>query len=331
MTPVRLAVASDFHYAGPRERSRGNDYEYGDLAHPLVKHLLRLHRRHVWLRDPLAHGHLLADFLNAAAGADHVVINGDYSCDSAFIGVSDDAAFESAKMCLDAIRGRFPGRAEFVFGDHELGKLSLGGAKGGMRVASFERAVTGLGLKPFWRRDIGRYTLLGVVSTLVGLPVFTRDALTGELAEWHRLRAAHLALIRQEFQTLPSDRRVLLFCHDPTALPFLWREEAVRARLAQVEQTFIGHLHSPLILWQSRLLAGMPTITRLGPTVHRLTQALNQARHWRPFRVRLCPAVAGIELLKDGGFLWVRLDPNGRLPLSIERQKLPRRASPPSA
>jgi hypothetical protein len=324
MKRVRVALVSDLHYAGPLERARGNDYGYRELRNPLHRALIRAYGRYVWLRDPLDLGYLLHKFLEASAAADYAIANGDYSCDSAAIGVSDDAAFESVRTCLGAIRSQFGDRTAFTYGDHELGKLSLAGARGGMRLASFHRATQDLELPPLWRLDLGRYTLIGVVSSLVGLPVFSRDALPSELPEWEAIRSTHLAAIATEFTRLPPNQRVLLFCHDPTALPFLWREQAIRQRISQVEHTFIGHLHSNLILWQSRLLAGMPTINFLGPTVRRLSLALGEARHWRQFKVRLCPAIAGLELLKDGGFLWLEIDPEGVEPLGVTCERLPR-------
>lgn len=324
MNRVRVALVSDLHYAGPLERARGNDYGYRELRNPLLKALVRAYGRYVWLRDPLDLGYLLHKFLEASAAADYAIANGDYSCDSAAIGVSDDAAFESVRACLGAIRKQFGDRTAFTYGDHELGKLSLAGARGGMRLASFHRAKQDLELPPLWRLDLGRYTLIGVISSLVGLPVFSRDALSSELPEWELIRKEHLAAIATEFASLSPNQRVLLFCHDPTALPFLWREEAVRQRISQVEHTFIGHLHSNLILLQSRLLAGMPTINFLGPTVRRLSLALGEARHWRQFKVRLCPAIAGLELLKDGGFLWLEIDPEGVEPLKVSRERIPR-------
>jgi hypothetical protein len=324
MKRVRVALVSDLHYAGPLERARGNDYGYRELRNPLLRGLARAYGRHVWLRDPLDLGYLLHKFLEASTTADYAIANGDYSCDSAAIGVSDDAAFESVGACLGAIRKQFGTRTAFTYGDHELGKLSLAGARGGMRLASFHRANQDLELPPLWRLDLGRYTLIGVVSSLVGLPVFSRDALSSELPEWELIRRAHMAAIATEFARLSPNQRVLLFCHDPTALPFLWREEAVRQRISQVEHTFIGHLHSNLILWQSRLLAGMPTINFLGPTARRLSLALGEARHWRHFKVRLCPAIAGLELLKDGGFLWLEIDPEGVEPLGVTCERIPR-------
>ena len=48
--------------------------------------------------------------------------------------------------------------------------------------------------------------------------------------------------------------------------PFLQDEPVIRDRLGQVERTVIGHLHTPLIHWKSRMLAGMPVIKFLGTT-----------------------------------------------------------------
>jgi hypothetical protein len=158
----------------------------------------------------------------------------------------------------------------------------------------------------------------------VALPAMEGDTLETERAEWSRLRGEHMEEIRRAFAALRPGQRVLLFCHDPTALPFLRDEDPVRDRLPQIEQTIIGHLHSELILWKSRLLAGMPRIGFLGSTARRMSAALNQARHWRPFRVRLCPALAGIELLKDGGYYTVELDSTARQPARFRFHRLAR-------
>src|ERR1039458_6191400 len=58
-------------------------------------------------------------------------------------------------------------RARFTFGDHELGKLTLFGGKGGMRLASWHCATQQLGLQPFWKLSLGRYLLMGVASPLI--------------------------------------------------------------------------------------------------------------------------------------------------------------------
>ena len=79
-----------------------------------------------------------------------------------------------------------------------------------------------------------------------------------------------------------------------------------------------------LVLWKSRLLAGMPVVKALGPAVYKMSTALNQAQGWRPFKVRLCPALAGIELLNDGGYLTVTLDLEAKRPAEFTFHPLPR-------
>jgi len=314
---------SDVHYASDAEKQRR-----GHEARVIPSRILRIaatgYRRFLWLRDPFAHNHLLDRFIQAAGDADWVIANGDYSCDTAFVGVSDDAALASARLCLDKLRGAFNGRFQAVIGDHELGKMSLFGGQGGPRLASWQRALDSLELAPLWRLDLDQWVLVGVASSLVALPVFDPELLPEERATWHRLREHHIGAIRDLFRGLDPQQRVVLFCHDPTALPFLWREGVVRTRLGQVALTVIGHLHTRLIYWQSRLLAGMPRIAFLGNTVRRLSEALQQARCWRPFHVRLCPSLAGCELLKDGGFAFLSIDPDSTEPPSFRIRRIRR-------
>jgi hypothetical protein len=321
---VTVAILSDIHYAGPAERARGEDYELRVIANPLLRAFARAYRHLVWMRHPLDQGRQLDRFLADVQPVDYLVADGDYSCDSAFVGVSDSAVFQSARECLGKLRAKFGDRAWFTFGDHELGKLPLFGGKGGMRLASWHCATQQLGLRPFWKFSAGRYLLIGVSSPLIALPASQADALPEEWPEWQRLREAHLAEIRAAFDALLPEQRVLLFCHDPTALPFLGREEAVRRRLPQVEQTILGHLHTRLILWKSRLLSGIPPIRFLGRNVSRFTSALNEAHQWWPFRVRLCPALSGIELLNDGGYYTAQLDPEANRPARFTFHPLPR-------
>jgi len=321
---LKIAILSDIHYAGAAERARGSEYELRSIANPLLRAFVAFHRHFVWMRHPLAQAPQLDRFLDAAGAADLVVANGDYSCDSGFVGISDAAAFASAQECVGKIRSKFGDRAHFIMGDHELGKLTFFGGNGGMRLASWTRATESLGLKPFWQLELGHYLLMGVTSPLIALLVNQPDALPAEWPEWQKLRVTHLAEIRAAFDALNPEQRVILFCHDPTALPFLWREESVRRRLPQIEQTIIGHLHSRLILWKSRWLSGIPPIHFLGHSIRRYSSALHEAQHWRPFRVRLCPALSGIELLNDGGYYVMDLDSAAKLPAQFTFHPLPR-------
>jgi hypothetical protein len=319
-----IAILSDIHYACAAEQARGDDFEFVGMENRLLRAAYRTYRHFIWMRHPLHQGGQLDRFLREVGDVDLVVANGDYTCSTAFVGLADNASLQSAVECIGKLRAKFGERLLLNFGDHELGKLSLFGARGGMRLAAWRRATGELGLQPFWRVELGNYVLLGVVSSLVALPVFRHDALPEEWHEWEKLREQHLAEIRATFAALQPHQRVLLFCHDPTALPFLWREDAVRTKLPQVEQTIIGHLHSNLFLWKSKLLAGMPVLKFLGHSARRMSTALNEARHWRPFRVRLCPSLAGIELLKDGGYFTVELDAEAKRPAQFTFHRLPR-------
>lgn len=311
--PIRLCIVSDVHYACDAERER-RDYLQEGIHNPLLRLANKIYRHFIWLRDPFGHNHLLDEVLNQPEPPDFVVANGDYSCDTRFIGVSDDAACQSAVECLQKLRQKFAPRFQAILGDHELGKASLGGGLGGLRLASYYRAQEELELQRFWQVTLGNNVLLGLASTLVAFPIYEPDSLSSERPEWQRLREEHLAEIRRAFVNLHPDQRVLLFCHDPSALAFLWREETVRSKLSQLDQTIIGHLHSNLVFWKSRLLAGMPPIHGLGNTCRRLSSALREAKCWKHFKVRLCPSLAGIELLKDGGYYTAELNSEARQP-----------------
>ncbi len=321
---ITIAVVSDVHYACAAEQARGDDYEIDAIPDGFKKVLLRFYRYYIWLRHPLRQNRLLDEFLNRNDDADWVVANGDYSCDTAFVGISDDAAFESVRECHGKLRAKFGERLLATLGDHEFGKFSFVGNNGGMRLASYERAMRDLQLQPFWTNEVGRYVLAGVTSSLMTLPLLRAEAQPEEWNQWQQLRNEHLEEIRKGFAAIPSDRRIILFCHDPTALPFLAEENSVRNKLDQVELTVIGHLHSPLIFWKSRLLAGMPEIRFLGHSIRKMSRALSQAKHWRPFKPVLCPSLAGVELLKDGGYLTIKLDPSARTPLEVKRHRIRR-------
>jgi hypothetical protein len=321
---LTLAILSDIHYASAAEQARGGDYELSGISNPIVRAVLKAYRHFVWLRNPLRQNNLLDRFLDEIGAPDCVVAVGDYSCNSAFVGVSDDASCQSVHECLGKLRQRFGDRFRAVIGDHDLGKVSLLGDQGAMRLASWRRATCELGLESFWEIELGNYVLMGIASSLVALPIFELDTSADERPEWERLRAEHLSEIRRAFESLKLGQKVLLFSHDPSALPFLLHEDAVRSKLLQVEQTIVGHLHSDLVFWKSRVLAGMPRITFLGHSVRRFSTALRDARCWQPFKVRLCPALAGIELLKDGGYLTAELDAEADRPVRFRFHRLPR-------
>lgn len=321
----RIVIVSDIHYAGPREHAHGRDFEFAGAPPSFAKSLATLYRNHIWMRNPVGNNHLLDRFLAQTGHADLVIANGDYTCDVAGLGVAHDEALESVQLCLGKLRARFGDRLHVIIGDHELGKVSLLGDHGGLRLQAWQRATGDCGLRPFWRVEVGNFVLLGVTSTLIGLPMFHADALPAEWPEWEKLRAAHLAEIRAAFSALQPQQRVVLFCHDPSALPHLWREEAVRAKTSQIAHAIVGHLHTRILLWKARVLAGLPPLRGGGISLQRMTSALSEAKHWRPFNVRLCPSLAGIQLLRGGGFLTMDLDETAAQPPRITFHKIPRK------
>ena len=308
---MEILIASDLHYAGPAERARPH-FESTLILNPVLRALVRLYRKYIWMAEPLDHYDMVKKLIAEAGQPDFTVLIGDYSCDSAFVGISDDAVFASVQDCLERLRVVYEPHLAITIGDHELGKFSVFGGHGGMRLASYHRATNDLKLAPFWQKDFGVYVLIGVTSTLGALPVFDLEMLQAERKEWEQLRAAHLSEINAAFGRLRPEQWVLLFCHDPTALPFLAELPEVHSRLGQIEATVIGHLHSELVIRTARILSGMPRIAFLGSTVRRLSSALAMASQWRSFRVRLCPSLAGIEMLRDGGYLTATIDPTGQ-------------------
>ncbi|MDX1951303.1 MAG: metallophosphoesterase [Verrucomicrobiota bacterium] len=313
----QLLVLSDIHFAGPAEKERV-DFELQQVHNPMSRMFIRFFRRVVWLRDPFGHNHLLDQLLERAGAPDIVIANGDYSCDSAFIGVMDDPSFQSASLCIGKLREKFGARLRLTIGDHEIGKQSLAGRSGGFRIGSLQRATHELGLQPTWSVKLEFHTLIGVTSSLLALPVFEPETLPNERDAWKESRNEHIRKVAALFEDIPPGHRILLFCHDPSALPFLAQIPQVSERFSQIERTVIGHLHTPLVFRLSRVLAGMPTLTFLGNAVRRMSSALNRARGWKPFKVVLCPSLAGSQLLKDGGFYRVLLHQNGRAELIFE-------------
>ena len=140
---ARLLILSDVHYAGPLEQKRSR-YETRSVDHPAARMVLNIYRRYIWLRDPFAHNHLLPALCHQAGEVDHVIGNGDFSCDSAFIGVSDPAARQSAELCLGYLRERYGEKFQPVLGDHAFERRAA--VPEVLEVASRKLFLIGLGL-----------------------------------------------------------------------------------------------------------------------------------------------------------------------------------------
>ena len=319
---IRITVISDVHYAGAAEQAR-RGFETRVIRNPALQLAARAWRSWVWLRDPMAHNERLGRLIALNPSPDLVVANGDFTVDSAFVGVSDDAAMSSAREALERLREAYGARLLATIGDHELGKQSLFGGVGGLRLESWARCGSELGLAGVWRRDAGPWVLVGVASSPAALPVFEPELLHAERDDWQKIRSGMLQELGEVLASVGPDRRLILFVHDPSALPFLGAEPSVARVLPQVALTVVGHLHTPAIFRLGRRLAGMPRIGFLGNTVRRYSTALQEARWWREFRAVLCPSPTGIELLKDGGWLELVLDPDGVSDVRVMPRRLP--------
>ncbi|MDG1890898.1 MAG: hypothetical protein P8L18_06260 [Verrucomicrobiota bacterium] len=297
----RVFILSDVHYASEQERDRG-DYEAPTVSNGPLRFFLKQYRRRLWRRDPFACNHYVDRFIAAVHEGDLIIGNGDYCCDSAFIGVSDDPSLRSAEECLEKLHGAFGNRFVGLIGDHDLGKKCMSGAVGGMRLESYKRCIDSLHLNAFFKVELGHYALVGMNSTLIGLPEWIADCPEEERESWICLREAHLSEIRRAMGQLTEKQRLLFFLHDPSALPHLAEFAWIREQWPRLDGTFIGHLHSELIHGLSHLFAGMPRIHGLGHTALKISTALQKARTWKPFKVHLVPAPSGIECWKKGGF-----------------------------
>lgn len=314
---MKIAVLSDIHLLGPRESERRRRIfrdlgEDRPLANRLWRRGLRRVRSRLWNRRAAERDAFFFRALDEISPfqPDWVVALGDYGGDTHGVGLSHDDAFESVSRALDLLKRSFPDRCLFVFGDHEVGKYSTELRRGGIRLASLVRGERELGLESLWHHSEGRIHLVGVNSTLLTLSLFLPEALPGEIPAWQERAAAYRGNLRELFAGLPDDARILLFCHDPSALGALADIPEVRARLDQVEKTVLGHLHSPSLLRPSRWLARLPAWTPRYPIARIIAQGVRSAGCWDLFRPIVCPATFGAGRLFSGGLLFLDVGPN---------------------
>ncbi len=317
---MQLAVLSDIHLVGPAELALANA-GYGSIrAHP--DPVARAWRQGLYrVRRRFWNGHLkwrhtaFLQALDEVAGRnpDWVIANGDYGGDLGGIGLSHRATLDSASLVVELIRNRFPGRSRFVFGDHDLGKYSTLLREGGIRLDSLDLGERQLQIPSFWHEINGDVHLIGVNSSLFTLDLFLPEAIADEIPEWRRRRAAHIAQVIEAFDQLPARARVLLFCHDPSALTILGELPAIRRKLHQIEMTVIGHLHSPTLLRLARYAARLSGIKPRYPVARIVAKGIAGARQWTRFNPVVCPSTFGTGHHVAGGILLVTLNGAGRL------------------
>ena len=254
-----------------------------------------------------------------------VIANGDYGGDHGGVGLSDTATFESASRVVNLIRTLYADRARFVFGDHDLGKYSTELRNGGIRLNSLELGEKKLGIPSFWQEVDEDIHLIGVNSSLFTLDLFLPEALADEIPEWRRRREQHIEHVSRAFDGLPPKARVLLFCHDPSALHALSQVPVVTKRLRQIEMTVIGHLHAPSLLRLARLVPTRSGWKPKYPVARIVAQGLEGVRSWKMFHPVLCPSTFGAGQHFSGGILLVEKDEKGRL--TSRRRRIRRRGA----
>ena len=319
---MRLAVLSDFHVLGPGELEK-SDQSYKQLGAGLDpvrrywrKGLYRVRRR-LWNTHPELREAAFLKAMDEVAdfNPEWIIANGDYGGDTGGVGLSDQHTFESAAGVVDLLRKRFAERIRFVFGDHELGKYSTVLRDGGIRLSSLELGEKKLGIPSFWHEIDDEIHLIGINSSLFTLDLFLPEALAEEIPEWQRRRAEHVAQVSHAFDGLPKDARVLLFCHDPSALAALSQVPVIVDRLNHVEMTVIGHLHSPSLLKLAKLVPSVrPKKWRPKYPVARIVaHGLEGVRSWKMFNPVVCPSTFGAGHHVHGGVLFIERNPSGKL------------------
>ncbi len=327
---MRLAVISDFHVAGPKERVRSASsyHDIGNGLHPLKRKWRRgLHRARarLWNANPEWRSEAFLRALDCVSGykPDWVIANGDYGSDQGGVGVSDEATFESASGVIRTIRRTFHQRCRFIFGDHDLGKYSTLLRSGGIRLKSLNLGEEVLGIPSFWHELDDGYHLIGINSSLFTLDLFLPEALAEEIPHWRERRARHIADVCETFSRIPSKGRVILFCHDPSALHALSELKPVRERLPQIDMTVIGHLHSPGLLKLARLVPQRASAWRPKyPVARIIAHGLKGVGSWKMFKPVVCPSTFGTGHHIRGGLLFVEKSASG--PLVARRIRIPR-------
>lgn len=326
---MKLAIISDIHVLGPRELAEAHDAhaQLGAEVNPITRKWRRgLHRvrRRLWnghleLREP-AFRHALARLLDY--DPDWVIANGDLGGDYGGTGLSNDATFESAAGAVDLMRDLFADRCRFVFGDHDLGKYSTVLRGGGIRIDSLDRGEKRLGIPSFWHVVDEDFHLIGINSSLLTLDLFLPEAIAHEVPEWRRRRAEHIEAVTHAFDGLPRHARVILFCHDPGGLTALSQVPVVQKRLAQIELTVVGHLHSPSLLKLAKLAPSTKGWKPRYPVARIIARGLEGVAAWTQFNPVVCPSTFGTGHHVAGGLLYIEKDAEGAL--VTRRVKLPR-------
>lgn len=304
---------SDLHVMGPGEEASSLEsvLALGEGDHPLrrrVRRGMNRVRNRFWHWDPKSRMACFHHALEMVADyhPDWLVLNGDYGGDHEGVGLSDEHTFASAAMVIGMVRETFPHRTRFVFGDHDIGKYNTIRRRGGIRLLSLRRGEDDLGIESFWHIEHDSHHLIGVNSSLLTLGLFLPEALEDEVQDWRRLRDEHLARVTEVFEGLPAPARIILFCHDPSALAVLGAVPEVRRRQSQILRTVVGHLHTPGLLALNRVVGRLPAPpANAYPIARIVSEGARGARAWKAFHPVVCPSTYGVGNHIAGGVLFM--------------------------
>ncbi len=326
---MRLSVISDIHVLGPSEHERARELvsdigrQHG-MFRALWRHFLHGARNRFWNWKPESRR---ACFMRAledmhAYHPDWVIANGDYGGDAEGVGLSHENTYESAAGVITLMREIFPERCHFIFGDHDIGKYSTIMRQGGIRLASLDVGEQQLGIRSFWHERVDDIQLIGVNSSLITLDHFLPEALTEEVPEWRRRREEHEQRVAETFATLEQDARVILFCHDPSALGVLIRNPIIYDKVRHIELTVLGHLHEPRLLSVIQRLPKLPEWKPRYPVARIITEGLRSAQTWSLFKPIVCPSPFGTGHHLSGGLLYVEKNADNKIVARRHRIKL---------
>lgn len=309
---MRIAVISDIHVLGPGEHENDRDIRAA-LSHgigwprAMWRHFLHAARMRFWNWIPESRYACFLKALEEIQGfhPDWVIANGDYGGDARGVGLSDDATYESAAGVITLIREVFPDRCHFIFGDHDIGKYSTAMRQGGIRLASLDVGEQRLGIRSFWHEKVDGVHLIGVNSSLITLDHFLPEALTEEISEWQERRRRHEELVTEAFTLPAGSDRIILFCHDPSALGVLIRNPVICAQQSRIELTVLGHLHEPRLLALAQRLPRLPDWRPRYPVARIITEGIRSAKTWKLFNPIVCPSPFGTGNHLSGGVLFI--------------------------
>ncbi len=324
---MRIAVISDIHVLGPgeheKERAVREDMALGlGRSRAAWRRFLHSMRMRFWNWVPESR---YACFLKALQEIqdyhpDWVVANGDYGGDARGVGLSDESTYESAAGVITLMREIFSDRCRFNFGDHDIGKYNTALREGGIRLASLDLGEQKLGIRSFWHEQVDHLHLIGVNSSLITLDYFLPEALSEEIPEWKNRRRAHEEELIAAFSSLTGSDRVILFCHDPSALGILIQNPVIRENHARIELTVLGHLHEPRLLNLVQRLPKLPNWKPRYPVARIITEGIRSAKTWKYFNPIVCPSPFGTGNHLSGGLLFI--EQAGARRFSVRRHRL---------